>query len=433
MARTAEQGVEGRDGSGAFRSLANRNYRRYFVAGLISKLGTWVQRTAQAWLVLQLPGGNAVSLGGVLGLQFLPMLLMGAFAGPIIDRHDKRRLIAVTQASAATLAVLLGILDLAGVVQVWHVYLLALGLGLSTAVDTPARRSLIIELVGGPSVANAIALNSMTSNVARLVGPAIGGYGIEWIGTGWMFVLNGASFVAMIVAVVGMDDASIVPAQRVARAPKQFREGLRYVMSSRVLLVTMVVGGLVQTFGQNFQLTIPIMATEVYGRGPAEFGLMTSMAAVGSLAGAYLAARRARPRLRYIIGGALAFGTAEVIAGTMPGYLACGLLLIVVGICQQTFTTSANAVIQLSPPPQLRGRATALYTSLSRGGTAVGAPVIGAIAAALGPRWSMISGGLIAVLAAVGAGLVMARGSRPAPEAPRNPRGTPPEPQDPGQ
>jgi MFS family permease len=396
-------------GGRTFRSLATRNYRLYFEAALLSNLGTWMQRTAQAWLVLHLPGGDSTDLGGVLGLQFLPILLFGPFAGVLIDRLDKRSLLQVTQGSAGLLAAALGVLDLCGVVHVWHVYLLALGLGMVTAVDGPARQSFVIAIVGPADVANAIALNSTIMNVARLAGPAIGGYGIEWLGTGWMFVANGASYGAMILALARMDRAALRRADRVVRRRGQFREGLAYVRSDRRVLLVILVAGTVLTFGQNFQLTIPLMATEVFHRGPGEFGLLTSMAAVGSVTGALLAAGRAAPRMRYVLVGAAAFGGCEIRAGLMPSYLSCGLLLVAVGVCQQTFTTSANATVQLSAPDSVRGRVMALYMTLAKGGTAFGAPAVGALAAVWGARWGLLSGGIVSLGAGVIAAAVLLR------------------------
>lgn len=396
-------------GGRTFRSLASSNYRRYFTAGLLSNLGTWIQRTAQAWLVLHLPGGDATAFGGVLGLQFLPMLLLGSFAGVLVDRRDKRSLLQLTQGAAGLLALALGALDLSGVVQVWHVYLLALGLGVVTAVDSPARQSFLIEIVGPADVSNAVALNSTVMNVARLAGPAIGGYGIEWLGTGWMFVANGVSYAAMILALARMDRAALRPAPRISRQRGQFREGLHYVRSDRRVLLVILVAGVVMTFGQNFQLTIPLMATDAFHRGPGEFGLLTSMAAAGSVTGALLAARRAAPRMRYVLAGAVAFGVCEIGAGLMPSYLTCGLVLIAVGVCQQTFTTSANATVQLSAPDSVRGRVMALYITLAKGGTAFGAPAVGALAAAWGARWGLLSGGIVSLAAGLVAAAVLLR------------------------
>ena len=397
--------------SPTFRSLRNRNYRLYYAGGVVSNTGTWMQRVAQDWLVLQLSDNNGVALGITTGLQFLPMLLVGPWAGTLADRYSKRRLLVMTQAFMAAVAVALGLLDVTGVVEVWHVYLLAALLGIGTAVDNPARQSFVIEMVGPEDLPNAVGLNSASFNLGRVIGPALAGLLIELLDTGPVFLLNALSFLAVIAALTRMDSRRLQPAPRAARARGQVREGIRYVRSRPDLMTVMVLVFFVGTFGLNFQMTTALMATEVFDKGAGQFGLLGSVMAVGSLCGALLAARRGRPRLRLLLLAALVFGILEVAAGFMPTYLLFALILVPVGVSALTFITSANSTMQLGVEPVMRGRVMALYMAVFFGGTPVGAPLVGAVAEAYGARWSLVMGGVVSAVAAVVAAVVLARGT----------------------
>jgi MFS family permease len=396
--------------SPTFSALRNRNYRLYLSGALISNTGTWMQRVAQDWLVLQLTHGSGVALGITTGLQFLPMLLVTPLAGVLVDRVPKLRLLVVTQAFLGLMALALGTLDVTGVVNVWWVYLLALLLGLGGAVDTPTRQAFVVEMVGRADLANAVGLNSASFNAARIVGPAVAGVLIEWIGTGPVFLVNGVSFLAVIAGLLLMDRRLLRPSARAQRAPGQLREGLRYIRGRRDLVLVLVVVGGVGTFGFNFQLTTALMATQVFHRGAGQFGLLGSIMAVGSLAGALIAARRQRPTLRLVAGAAAVFGLLEMVSGFMPTYLTFALLLIPVGVSALTVMTAANATMQMNVEPQFRGRVMGWYMAVFMGGTPFGAPLIGWIGEAFGARWTLIVGGALSALAGLVV-LALARGA----------------------
>jgi MFS family permease len=397
--------------SPTFTSLRVRNYRLYATGGLVSNIGTWMQRVAQDWLVLQLSGHSGVALGITTGLQFLPMLLLAPFAGTVADRFSKRKVLMLTQASMAVVGAVLGLLDVTGVVQVWHVYLLALLLGVGAAVDAPARQAFVIEMVGRDDVQNAVALNSASFNLGRVIGPAAAGFLIVLVGTGPVFLINAASFGAVIFALKKMRDSELRPVPRAQRGKGQVLEGIRYVRRRPDLLMVMIVVFFVGTFGMNFQMTSALMATEVFHKGAGEYGILGSIMAVGSVSGALLSARRGKPRLRLIIASAVAFGVIELTAGLMPSYIAFTAMLIPLGLAQMTLLNSANATMQLGVDPVIRGRVMALYMAVLMGGTPFGAPLIGALAEAFGARWSLIAGGVISAAAALIAGGLLARRS----------------------
>jgi len=408
--------------SPTFRSLRVRNYRLFAGGQMISNTGTWMQRVAQDWLVLQLSDNSAVALGITTGLQFLPMLLFGLWGGLLADRYPKRRLLLVTQSGMALQAVLLGILAVTQVAAVWHVYALASVLGLLTALDNPVRQSFVVEIVGRDDLPNAVGLNSATFHGARVVGPAIAGLLINLIGTGPVFLINGISYLAVLAGLCSMRASELRPSEPVERERGQLMEGLRYVRGRRDLLLPIVVIGFVGTFGMNFQMTMALMAKSVFDKGAASYGLLGAALAVGSLAGALVGASRARPDRRLLLGAAAAFGVLEVACGLMPTYLTFMIMLVPTGLVLITLMTTANATVQLAAGSRMRGRVMALYMTVLMGGTAFGAPVIGWLAAVAGPRWGLIGGGLVSTAATAVAAFVLvgrprrsrlARGSRP--------------------
>ncbi|MDQ3611101.1 MAG: MFS transporter [Actinomycetota bacterium] len=393
-----------------FRSLQVRNYRLFAVGQVVSLSGTWGQRVAQAWLVLELSDNSGVALGIATALQFLPVLLFGLYGGVLADRSDKRRLLIGAQAAMAVLALLLAMLDLSGVVALWHVFVLAFGLGLVSAVDTPARQSFIVEMVGPDDLPNAISLNSATFNSARIIGPALAGVAIAAVGTGWVFLANAMSYAAVLAGLRAMRASDLHCSTRLVRAKGQLREGLVFVRSRPDLLVPMALVFMVGTFGLNFQITLALVVKEVFGRGAGAYGLLTSIFAVGSLLGALLSARRAGPpRQRTLFIAVLAFGLLEVLVGFAPTYALMALLLLPTGIAVLTFTTTANAIVQLGTTAQMRGRVMALYILVFMGGTPVGAPLIGSLAQAFGPRSSIVVGGAVTALSGLVAAAVMIR------------------------
>lgn len=399
--------------SPTFRSLANRNYRLYAAGGVVSNTGTWMMRIAQDWLVLQLHAGSAarasLALGLTTGLQFLPVLVCSPYAGLVADRFPKRRLLQLTQAWMATTSLVLGVLAVTGVVQTWMVLALALLFGLGSAFDAPARQSFVSEMVGPEHLTNAVGLNSASFNLARVVGPALSGYLIALLGggvtaTGVAILVNAVSYLAVIGALQLMRAAELSAMPLAGRRRGQVREGVRYVAARGDLVMVLVGAFFVGTFGMNFQVTSALMATQVFGKGSGEFGLLGTTLAVGSLTGALLAARRVgRPRPRLVIAAGIAFAAVEIVLGLMPSYVAFAVVTPLLGASTITLLNTANTTVQLSTEPAMRGRVMALYMMLVMGGTPLGAPLIGWVGAALGARWTLIGGGLLSL-----AGLLLA-------------------------
>jgi MFS family permease len=396
--------------AGMFRSLRVRNYRYYAGGQVVSLTGTWMQRVAQDWLVLELSHNSGTAIGLVLALQFGPTLVFSLWGGVLADRYDKRKILFVTQGLMILWAAVLGVLDVSGAVQLWHVYLIALILGITSSLDVPVRQSFVVEMVGPKDLQNAVSLNSVTFNLARIVGPALAGILIAAVGTGWVFLGNAVFTVAVIIGLALMRPAELFRSEPTGRTPGQLREGLRYVRGRPDLILPMVLVFMVGTFGMNWPVTMALMAKEVFGRGAAGYGLLTTAIAVGSLFGALAASRRtARPRTRVILAGAFAFGTLEAAVGLMPTYWSVVAILLPTGAAALTFTIAANSTVQLGSDPAFRGRVMALYLMCFMGGTPLGAPLVGAVADAFGPRASVVASGAVCAVAAVVATVVVAR------------------------
>ena len=398
-------------GRGTFRAMRVPNYRRYAGANLVSQTGTWMQRIGQDWLVLQISHGSGVALGVITALQFGPSLL-SMVGGVLADRYDKRRLLMITQTLMGLLALVLGILVATDVIALWHVFVLAAGLGLVAAVDVPIRQSFVSELVGTGLVTNAVSLNSTIFNGARLVGPAIAGSLIAAAGgnTAPAFFINAASFLVTLLSLGSMRADQLHPSPPVARAPGQLRAGLRYTWAHADLRLAMAIAFVVGTFGFNFQVTIALMARVEFGLGAAAFGLLSTAFAVGSLAGALLSARRTeRPRPRFLVGSVLVFGVLTVATGLMPSYWSFAALLVPTGAAALVFSVANNTFVQLGVDPQMRGRVMALYFMCFLGGTPVGAPLIGWVGEHLGAPWSLVVGGAVVVVAGLAALLWLPR------------------------
>ncbi|WP_354559282.1 MULTISPECIES: MFS transporter [unclassified Rhodococcus (in: high G+C Gram-positive bacteria)] len=391
-----------------FAALRTRNYRLWASGQIVSLVGTWMQRVAQDWLVLTLSGGNGVAVGIVMALQFGPTLLLSVWGGVLADRYDKRTLLMITQAFAAVCGLVLGLLDVGNLVELWHVYVIAFVLGCSSAIDAPVRQSFTIEMVGKETLANAIALNSMTFNMARIIGPALSGVLITFIGTGWVFLINAASFAAVFGALVAMRSADLFHVERAARAKGQVWEGFRYVWGRDDLRVLLATVFMVSTFGLNFPLSLAVLARNTFGSGADAYGLLSTTLAVGTLAGATLAARRAgTPRLRLFIGAVIAFGVFEILVGLMPNYTLVAILLVPTGALTLTFTTSAMNILQMSVPSEMRGRVMGIYMLCFLGGTPVGSPVLGWLADVLDPRAPLVFGGIVSLVSGVGAAVYL--------------------------
>jgi MFS family permease len=356
----------------------------------VSNVGTWMQRTAQDWLVLtQLTHENATAVGIVMALQFGPQALLLPLTGLAADRLDRRKLLFATQAGAGTLALGLGLLTILGVVQLWHVYVFALLLGCVTAFDGPARQTFVSELVTEAELSNAVALNSASFNAARLIGPAIAGLLIASVGTGWVFLINAVSFGAVLGSLSLLRTSELHVRDRVAGAPSNLVAGFRYVWQRPELRTVLFMLFLVGTFGLNFPIFIATMSVSVFHRGAGTYGLLTSSMAVGSVAGALLSARRAQPRAVLLLAGATLFGVGLTAAALMPSYALFGIALVLVGVAAQTFTTTANGTVQLGTEPAMRGRVMAIFMAIALGGTPIGAPIVGWVADTFGPRWAL--------------------------------------------
>ena len=390
--------------SPTFSSLRYFNYRLWFAGALVANVGTWMQRVAQDWLVLTvLSDESGVAVGVVTALQFAPVLALSAWAGLLADRVDRRRLIIVTQSGLALLALGLGALTLSGHVQLWHVYIFATLLGCVSAIDNPVRQTFVADMVPIDRLPNAVGLNSASFHAARLIGPGVAGLMIAWVGTGWVFMINGVSFVATILALSQMRTRELHPAPHTNREKGQIRAGLRYVRRRSDILVIMVVIGVVSTFGLNFQLTSALMARTEFDKGAGEYGILGSVMAIGSLAGALLAARRERPRVRLVIGAAFAFGIADGVMALMPTYPSFAVACIPVGLASLTMMTAANATIQTTTDPAMRGRVMALYMIVFLGATPIGSPLVGWIGESFGARWAIGVGAIMSLLVASGA------------------------------
>ena len=403
--------------SPTFRSLRNANYRLYAAGGVVSNTGTWMQRVAQDWLVLQLTDNSGTAIGITTGLQFLPFLLLAPVAGLVADRMPKHRLLQLTNLGMAVPALVLGLLAVTGTAEIWHVYVLAFLLGTAAVFDAPARQSFVSEIVEPDDVPNAVGLNSASFNAARIVGPAVAGVLIAALGggvtaTGWVILVNAVSYVGPVLALRRLDLDELDAPEVAAREPGMIREGVRYVRARPDLLLILAIVFFTGTFGLNFQMTSALMATEVFDKGATEYGLLGTFMAVGSLTGALIAARREQVRHRVVVGAALAFGAVEIAAGLMPSYLTFALLTPLLGLTALTMITSANAFMQLHTEAGMRGRVMALYMMIFMGGTPLGAPLVGWVGETMGARWTLLLGGAMTMLGVGVACLLYTRSRR---------------------
>jgi MFS family permease len=390
--------------SPTFRALKNPNYKLWASGAIVSNTGTWMQRVAQDWLVLtQLSHNSGVAVGITTGLQFAPVLLLAPVSGAIADRFDRRKILITTQVSSGVLALILGLLVVTDVAQLWQVYVLAGLLGVVAAVDGPARQAFVSELVPIEDLPNAVGLNSASFNGGRLIGPGIAGILIHWFGTGPVFLVNAATFGAVVLSLTRMRRGELRPQPRTGRGKGSVRAGLVYVRHRPDLILILAIVGVVGTFGLNFQITTALMARLVFHKGAGEYGLLGSVMAIGSLGGALLAARREHPRLRLVVGATFAFGVTSIIAALMPTYWSFAVALIPVGLSSLTLMTAANATIQLSTSPAMRGRVMALYMAIFMGGTPIGAPIVGWVGEAFGARYTILFGGVVCMLTAAAA------------------------------
>ncbi|WP_378771486.1 MFS transporter [Microbacterium insulae] len=386
-----------------FRSFSIFNYRVWFIGALVSNIGAWMQATALSWVVLtELTDNDAAAMGVTMALQFAPPLLLVGVTGWVADRFDRRRLLILTQSLLLVLGVAIGVLLLLGVMTLPIMYAFALALGVIAAFDNPARQAFVSDLVAREIASNAVALNAASFNGARMIGPAVAGLLIVAVGTGWVFLVNGITFLGMIVALMLIRIDELVPRVK-APGASRLADGFRYVARRPDLIVTFSMVFLVGAFGMNFPIFASTMALE-FGQEADGYGLLSSILAVGSLAGALLAARRDRARIRVVIGGTLLFAVAATASAVMPTYWAYAATLMFTGFAVVTMLTTANGFVQTTTDPALRGRVLALYVAILMGGTPVGAPIVGWVAAEFGPRVAILLGAVAGFAAfAIGA------------------------------
>ena len=378
-------------------SLRHRNYRLFFGGQLVSMMGTWMQSVAQSFLVLGLTH-SGTQLGLTLAVRFLPMLCFGPMGGLFADRRDKQRVLYVTQSLAGLVSAVFAILIATGSIRLWMVYLLALALGFVNVFDNPARQAFISEMVPASDLPNAVTLNSVSMNMARVFGAALGGGIVALLGVALCFGLNAVSFIAVLASLALMTRSQLYPARRVAKDKGQVREGLRYVASTRELLVPLLMVAIIGTLAWEFQVTLPLMATKVLGGGAESYGVMTSLMGAGAVAGGLVSAARPRPRARSLCLAAVGWGIAILAAALAPGMGIELVVMLFVGYGSITFNAYAKTVLQLAAKPEMRGRVMALWALAWMGSTPVGGPVVGWIGQEFGARWSLIVGGVPTLL-----------------------------------
>jgi MFS family permease len=376
--------------SGMFRSLRNGNYRLWTAGAFVSNIGTWVQRTAQDWLVLTiLTHHSASAVGIVMALQFGPQMLLLPWTGVAADRFDQRRMLMWTQGISGALALGLGVLTVTGMVTLWQVYAFAFLFGCASAFDAPVRQTFVGQLVGEEDLPNAVALNATSFNGARMIGPAVAGMTIAAVGTGWSFLINGASFFAVMLALMLMRRDELRASPRASRKNGGFLQGLAYVRARPDLLAILAMLFLIGTFGLNFPIFISTMAVGVFHQDARAYGLLSSMMAVGTVTGALVNAGRDRPRFRMLITSSALFALGCTLAALAPSYWWFGAALMLTGVASLTFTNGTNTLMQMNTEPAMRGRVMALRVGIALGGTPLGAPIVGFVADHAGPRWAL--------------------------------------------
>jgi MFS family permease len=398
-----------------FASLKIPNYRLYFAGQSVSLVGTWMQMTAQAWLVLTLTH-SATALGLVTALQTLPVLLLGPYGGVIADRSDKLRLMTVLQAVMGVQALVLGLLTVLHVVRFWEICLLAVFLGTNNAFENSPRQSFVREMVGRDQLRNAITLNSVTVNAARAVGPAVGGVLIATVGVGVCFLLNAASFVAVVASLLAIDRARLRPSPPAPRAKGQLREGLRYAARTRDIAVPLAMMGLVGLLAYEFQVSLPVLAAHTFHGGSEVYGFMTASMGVGATAGGLITAALGRTGIRSMVLASTSFGATILLCAYAPNLAVVYVAMLFAGWASVAFISIGNSTIQLAARPQMRGRVLSLWQVAFQGTTPVGGPLVGWIIAVSDPRTGLAVGGIACLVAAVGAALY-ARPRRNAPIA----------------
>ena len=389
-----------RAGSTTFAALAVPNYRRYIAGQSVSLVGTWMQMAAQSWLVLTLTG-SSTTLGVIVALQTLPVLLLGPYGGVIADRVDKRRVMVALQIAMGVQALILGLLTISGNVHVWEIGVLALLLGLNNAFENPARQSFMLEMVGPENLRNAVSLNSVLVNVARVIGPAVAGVLIATVGEGVCFLINAASFVAVVTSLMTLDRGAISPSRPIVREPGQLREGLRYVRRTPELAVPLLMMALVGCLAYEFQVTLPVMARQGLHAGATAYGFMTAAMGAGAVVGGLIVAAKGRIGLTPLVGAATGFGVVLLAAALAPNLAVEIFALALAGGASIAFMSTGNSTLQLTAAPSMRGRVMSLWFVAFQGSTPIGGPLVGWIMALAGARAGLGIGGITCLLAAL--------------------------------
>ena len=398
-------------GRQTFAALANRNFRRFISGQAVSLIGTWMQLVAQSWLVLELTG-SGTAIGLVVALQTLPVLLLGPYGGVVADRADKRKLMIGLQSMMGVQALVLGLLTVTGTVQLWHVYVLALLLGLNNCFENPARQSFLLEMVGPQHLRNAVSLQSTLVSASRIIGPAVAGVTIAAGGLGICFLLNAASFVAVVTSLLRLNVAELHPSPPMERARGQLREGLRYVRGNRNLAVPLLMMAFIGCLAFEFQVVLPIVADQTFGAGSEAYGFMTAAMGIGAVCGGLLVATWGRTGTRVLIVAAAAFGFSMVAAAAAPTLAVALIALVIVGAVSIAFNSTTNSTLQLEAEPQMRGRVMALWATAFQGSTAIGGPIAGWVSQEWGGRAGLLLGAITCLVVALVAALVIGRGKK---------------------
>lgn len=385
-----------------FRALANTNFRLWVLAAFVSNIGTWLQRTAQDWIVIaELSDHNAAAVGVVVFLQFIPQIILLPITGWAADRIDRRKLLLGTQIAMALLALILGVLAISGVIVLWHVYACALGLGIVAAFDAPARHAFVSDVVTENEVPNAVSLNSMSFHSARLIGPAIAGILIAVVGAGWVFVLNVVTFGPLLVALYVLGKRNLVGKEGKTDKTQSsgFLDGFRYLNQHREMIVVLVMVAMITALAMNFPVYLSAMTVQVFDGHAGQYGLLISMMAIGSITGALITASRKQATFGFLVCLPLGVAISSTLLALAPSFLTFAIMMTVLGLSMQLLTISSFTFIQLSTVRMYRGRVMAIALATMLGSTALGAPLVGWIADTFGARWSIGISGLSALMA----------------------------------
>jgi MFS family permease len=399
---------------GAMRAFNHRNFRILFPASVLSNTGTWAQRIAQDWLILELTG-SAQMLGLITALQFLPFLLLSLYGGVLADKFDKRTLLIITNLGAGLGSLALGLLVVTNLVEVWHVAVLAFVVGVFSALDAPVRTSFNSELVGQKDIGSAISLNSANFNAGRLIGPAASGFLIVLFGTGVSFIVNSLTYVAVVIAFALMRKEELFITHK-PNSTAKLKQAVSYVLGHREILLVMIAVFFATTFGLNFQIFMAVMATQEFGKGPAEFGILGSVLAIGSFTGVLISARLEHLRVpKFVMGAGVLFGLLLMATAWMPSYATFAVILPLVGGMALIMLISANSFVQTNCEPSLRGRVMGIYLLIFMGGTPLGAPLIGWLAENIGIRMAVFLCGVVVFLASAVLFVILRRVPGPEP------------------